>query len=251
MEDDMNETRLRKVAGIATIVFPILLLVGFALHPHLFSPSLTRNADDLIAKFRGNPLYHIGHLLVFLAVPLIVISFSYTQTALKGAGKSYGSIGGVIGIIGAIVLAGDKGALCIVLSAFDTLPKSDFESIRPALQSIVERRGLLKIFWALPLLPIGAIIQMIGMTKEKLVPRASGIVAIIGLVLLNNPDIDVISSVGALSMCAAYIPFGLGLLDASDRRDGPAPGSIVGSGAAFNGKKPRYLRERDRSAEVV
>jgi hypothetical protein len=208
----MTDTTFRVVAGIATIAFPILLLVGFALHPNLFSPRLTRNADDLIAKFRGKTVFHLGHLLVFIAVPFIAISFSYTQTALQGAGKTYGAIGAVIGIIGAIVLAGDKGALCIVLSAFDTLPKSDFESIRPALQSIVERRGLLKIFWALPLLPLGAIIQMVGMLKEGLAPRTSGIVAIIGLILLNNPDIDLISSCGALLMCAAYVPFGMKIL---------------------------------------
>ncbi len=208
----MNESLMPWVAGMSTVAFPIILFAGFALHPKLFAPRLTKDADDLIAKFRGKPVFHLGHLLVFVAVPLIVISFTYTQTVLRGAEKSYGAIGALIGIIGAIVLAGDKGALCIVLSAFDTLPTSDFESIRPALQSIVERRGLLKIFWALPLLPLGAIIQMIGMIKAGLVPRAGGIAGILGLVLLNNPDIDLISSVGALLLCTAYVPFGLKIL---------------------------------------
>jgi hypothetical protein len=215
----MNEKGLRRIAGSATIVFPILLFAGFVLHPHLFSPRLTMNADDLIAKFRGNSLYHIGHLLVFIAVPLIIVSFAHVQYTLRGAGKVYGAIGGVIGIVGATILAGDKGALCIVLSAFDTLPKSDFESIRPALQSIVERQGLLKIFWALPLLPLGAIVQLVGMTKEGLVPRGSGIVAIVGLALLNNPDIDLISSCGALLMCAAYVPLGMRMLQPPNIRN--------------------------------
>jgi hypothetical protein len=210
----MSYKSLHIVAGIATIAFPVLLLAGFALHPNLFSPRLTRSADDLIAKFRGHAAFHVGHLLVFIAVPCIIFSFCYAQSALQGAGKAYGAVGAVIGIIGAVVLAGDKGALCIVLSAFDTLPKPEFESIRPALQSIVERRGLLKVFWALPLLPLGAIAQMLGMMREGLVPRAGGIVAIIGLALLNNPDIDIVSSGGALLMCVAYLPLGLRILAA-------------------------------------
>jgi len=230
LEDYMNKPRLRGIAGVATIIFPVLLLAGFVLHPHLFSPRLTASADDLIAKFRGNPLYHLGHLLVFIAVPLIIASFAHVQYALKGAGKAYGAVGGIIGIVGATILAGDKGALCIVLSAFDTLPPSEFEAIRPALQSIVERRGLLAIFWALPLLPIGAIIQMIGMTKERLVPKVGGIVAIVGLILLNNPDIDLVSSCGALLMCAAYVPLGLRMLRAPEWREEAAPGSVAATG---------------------
>jgi hypothetical protein len=208
----MNNDWMRTVAGIATLVFPVLLVVGFALHPNLFSPHMTRTADDLIAKFHGKSAFHIGHLLVFLAVPFIIMSFVYVETALQGVGRYWGVVGGIIGILGAVILAGDKGALCIVLSAFDHLPTTDFNSIRPALQAIVERRGLLKIFWALPLLPLGAIVQMVGMMKEGMMSRAQGIVAIVGLALLNNPDIDIVSSIGALLMCVAYIPFGIRIL---------------------------------------
>jgi hypothetical protein len=204
----VNEKTSGMIAGIATIAFPLLLLIGFMLHPHLFSPRLTTTADDLIAKFRHNPAFHVGHLIVFAAVPFIILSAAYITTALKGVGRTYGMVGGVVAIIGAVILAGDKGALCVVLSAFDTLNDADFAAIRPALQTIVERRGLLVMFWALPILPLGAIIQMIGMMKEATVSRMSGIVAIIGLALLNNPDIDIVSSVGALLMSFTYVPLG-------------------------------------------
>jgi len=208
----MNIGWLKTVSGIATVAFPVLLLTGFALHPKLFSPHMTRTADDLVAKFHGKPAFHAGHLIVFLAVPLIILSFVYTEEALRGPGRFLGALGAVIGICGAVVLAGDKGALCIVLSAFDRLPAADFAAIRPALQAIVERRGLLKVFWALPLLPAGGILQMVGMMKGGLVPRASAAVAIVGLVLLNKPDIDLVSSTGALLMCTAYVPLGLRVL---------------------------------------
>ena len=204
----MNEKTPKIIAGVATIAFPLLLLTGFILHPHLLSPHLTITAEDLVAKFRHNPAFHVGHLIVFAAVPFIILSVAYVTASLKAAGRTYGIVGGAVAVIGAVILAGDKGALCIVLSAFDTLNDSDFESIRPALQAIVERRGLLVIFWALPLLPLGAIIQMVGMMKEGMVSRTSGIVAIVGLALLNNPDIDIVSSAGALLMCLTYVPLG-------------------------------------------
>ena len=204
----MNENAPRIIAGIATIAFPVLLLTGFLLHPHLLSPHLTLTAENLITKFRHQTAFHVGHLIVFAAVPFIIVSVSYVTTMLKAAGRVYGIVGGAVAIIGAVILAGDKGALCIVLSAFDTLNDADFESIRPALQTIVERRGLLVIFWALPLLPLGAIIQMVGLMKERIVSRMSGAVAIAGLAILNNPDIEIVSSVGALLMCLTYVPLG-------------------------------------------
>jgi len=204
----VNEKTPRVIAGVATIAFPLLLLTGFVLHPHLLSPHLTTTAEDLVAKFRHQTAFHVGHLVVFAAVPFIIVSVSYVVTTLKAAGRAYGIVGGLIATIGAVILAGDKGALCIVLSAFDTLNDADFDSIRPALQAIVERRGLLVILWALPLLSLGAIVQMVGMMKEGMVSRMSGVVAIVGLAILNNPDIDIVSSVGALLMCLTYVPLG-------------------------------------------
>jgi hypothetical protein len=204
----VNEKTPRIIAGIATIAFPVLLLTGFVLHPHLLFPHFTVTAEDLIAKFRHETAFHVGHLIVFAAVPFIILSVSYVATISKAAGRAYGVVGGMVAIVGAVILAGDKGALCIVLSAFDTLSDVDFAAIRPALQAIVERRGLLMIFSALPLLPIGAVIQMLGMMKEGMVSRMNGVVAIVGLALLNNPDIDIVSSVGAFLMCLTYVPLG-------------------------------------------
>jgi hypothetical protein len=205
----MSNKTPRIVAGISTTAFPLFLFAGFVLHPHLLSPHLTTSAEDLIEKFHGQSAFHAGHLIVFAAVPLIVISLLYVSQVLDGAGRSFAFWGALLGVVGAVVLAGDKGALCIVLSAFDSLPPADFEAIRPAIQAIVERRGLLVIFWLLPLLPLGGIIQIVGMMKEGMMSRPGGIAAIVGLALLNNPDIDIVSSIGALLMCVAYVPLGL------------------------------------------
>jgi hypothetical protein len=208
----VNERAPRILAGVAMIVFPVLLLIGFILHPHLLAPHLATTAEELATKFRHNSSFHIGHMLVFTSVPFIIMSSSYVTNKLTAAGRIYGLVGGLVSTIGAVILAGDKGALCIVLSAFDTLNDADFASIRPALQAIVERRGLLMMFWALPLLPLGTIVQMAGMVKEGMVSPTNGGVAIVGLALLNNPDIDIVSSAGALLMCFIYIPLGVRII---------------------------------------
>ena len=59
------------------------------------------------------------------------------------------------------------------------------------------------------LLLLGAIIQSIGLIKEKQVATWQGIGMIMGLLLLNNPDIEIISSLGAVLMMLGYIPLGI------------------------------------------
>jgi hypothetical protein len=119
---------------------------------------------------------------------------------------------GVIGLFGAFILAVDKGALCLVLSAFDTLTEVQFQNFVPYLSEIVNKAGLLWVVWLLPLLPIGAAIQAFGLMKEKFIGNWQGICIVMGLLLLNNPDIELISSLGAILMCAGYIPWGIRIL---------------------------------------
>ncbi|MCD7973016.1 MAG: hypothetical protein LUG18_10200, partial [Candidatus Azobacteroides sp.] len=103
----------------------------------------------------------------------------------------------------------DKGALCLVMSAFDTLPEIQFQQFIPYLDIIVQKAGLLWIVYFLPLLPLGAIIQTIGLIKENIVQKWQGYLIIIGLLLLNNPEIELISTVGSILMCTGYIPWGM------------------------------------------
>ena len=45
--------------------------------------------------------------------------------------------------------------------------------------------------------------------KEKIMSSWQGSFIILGLLLLNNPEIELISSVGGLLMCIGYIPWGI------------------------------------------
>lgn len=208
------ETIKKKGFAISLIAFPVMLLIGFLMHPNLLRLEALQTVEQLVGRFHNQPLYHVGHLIVMFTVPVIMIMLIGSMNILQGKGKQLGFWGGVIGLFGAFILAVDKGALCLVLSAFDTLPEAKFQEFVPFLSVIVNKAGLLWVVWLLPLLPIGATIQAFGLMKEQIISKWQGASIIMGLLLLNNPDIELISSVGAFLMCIGYIPWGVKLLRA-------------------------------------
>lgn len=203
------ETIKKTGFALSIIVYPLMLFIGFVTHPNLLAMEPLQTVEQLVSRFHNNAMYHIGHLIVTFAVPVIIIYFIGVMNLLQGKGKALGFWGGVIGVFGAFILAVDKGALCLTMSAFDTLPEDQFAAFVPFLHVIVSKEGLLFIVWLLFALIIGGIVQTIGLMKEKVIQKWQGVFIIIGLVLLLNPDIELISSVGSALMCIAYIPWGI------------------------------------------
>ncbi|MGB5500686.1 MAG: hypothetical protein WBM77_17270 [Maribacter sp.] len=209
MKNDPIENIKHKGFALSIIIYPLMLFIGFVTHPNLLGMEPLFTVDQLVGRFHNNPMYHIGHLIVTFAVPVIIVYFIGTMNLLQGKGKKYGFWGGIIGVFGAFILAVDKGALCLVLSAFDTLPEEEFQKFIPYLEVIVNKEGFLFIVWLILALMIGGILQAIGLMKEKVIAKWQGTLIIIGLLLLINPDIELISTVGATLMCIGYIPWGI------------------------------------------
>jgi hypothetical protein len=203
------ETIKKKGFALSIIVYPLMLFIGFVTHPNLLAMEPLQTVEQLVNRFHNNTMYHIGHLIVTFAVPVMIIYFIGVMNILQGKGKTLGFWGGIIGVFGAFILAIDKGALCLTMSAFDTLPEDQFTAFMPFLQVIVSKKGLLFIVWLLFALIIGGIVQTIGLMKENIIQKWQGIFIIVGLLLLLNPDIELISSIGTALMCIAYIPWGI------------------------------------------
>jgi hypothetical protein len=199
----------KKGFALSIIVFPLMLFIGFVTHPNLLAMEPLQTVEQLVNRFHNNVMYHIGHLIVTFAVPVMIIYFIGVMNILQGKGKILGFWGGIVGVFGAFILAVDKGALCLTMSAFDTLPEDKFIIFMPSLEVIVLKKGLLFIVWLLFALIIGGIVQTIGLMKEKVIQKWQGILIIAGLLLLLNPDIELISSIGSALMCIAYIPWGI------------------------------------------
>ena len=154
--------------AISLIAFPVMLFAGFLMHPNLLKLEALQTVEQLVGRFHNQPIFHIGHLIVMFAVPVIIIALISIMNVLQGKGKRLGFWGGIIGLFGAFILAVDKGALCLVLSAFDTLPEAQFQEFVPFLSVIVNKAGLLWVVWMLPLFPIGACDTGIGFDERKI-----------------------------------------------------------------------------------
>ena len=197
------------ISGVSILTFPILLLIGFLLHPDILSLEQVRTPEQLVNNFHHNTMWHIGHLIVAFAIPFIIFSIMHFMNLLKEEGLRYGIIGGIVAIFGAVILALDKGSLCLILSGFDTLPEAEFVGLIPYLQIFIDKPGLLSITWFIILLPLGVSFQTIGLIKEKHVKPWQGILIIGGLLLLINPDIEIISVVGTVLMNIGIYPLGI------------------------------------------
>jgi hypothetical protein len=204
---------MRLTAGLSFLTFPPMLLAGFGAHPNLVRMEQVTDVATWVARFHGNFWFHAGHLLVMFSVLPIAVVGVYQMARLYGTrGQSWGLIGGAVGLFGAFILSVDKGALTLPLTAFDTLPADQFAAIAPALQAILERRGALILVYLLPALPLGFAAASVGMLRARLIPRWQGGAQIVGLLLLVNPDIEIISVAGSALMCAGYLPVGWKLM---------------------------------------
>jgi hypothetical protein len=209
---DRHRRIMDTISGISILLFPFLLLIGFLLHPDILSLEQIRTPEQLVNNFHNNAIWHMGHLIVAFAIPFIIFSIMYFMNLLKKEGLSYGIIGGICGIFGAVALGLDKGSLCLILSGFDTLPEAEFVGLIPYLQIFIDKPGLLMINWLFILIPLGVSFQTIGLIKEKQITRWQGLLIIIGLLLLINPDIEIISAVGTVLVILGIYPLGFKIL---------------------------------------
>ena len=147
-----------------------------------------------------------------LCVPVLIVVALKLMGLLKGRGAWLGFIGCAMAVFGAVILAIDKTALCLVPSAFDTLPEAQFAQLVPGIEVLFSNKGYLFIIWLLPLLPLGFVVQGIGLYISRLIPRWQSITIIIGALLLANPDIDLISLAGSIILTIGMLPLGIQII---------------------------------------
>jgi len=199
--------------GLAFIIFPLLFIFAFAVHPDLLQPRLL-NPEEMILRAHGNGLLQFGHVLVTLSTALlIVVALQFMKLLERSTGAWAGFIGAAIAIFGAIMLAADKGALCLTMSAFDTLPEKVFAQIMPGVLAMFTKQGWLVLLWGIVFLPIGFAIQAIALIKTKALPRWQGILFLIGVLLVSTPDgLEIINLSASILMAIALVPYGIRII---------------------------------------
>jgi hypothetical protein len=199
--------------GLAFIIFPILFVFAFAVHPGLFKPRLL-SPEEIIRRAHKNGLLQFGHVLVTLSTTLlIVVAVQIMKLLDRGPGAWLGFIGAAIAILGAIILAADKGALCLTMSAFDTLPEKVFAQIMPGVMAMFTKQGWLVLLWGIVCLPIGFAIQTIGLLKTNILPGWQSLLFLIGVLLVSIPDgLEIINLSASILMAIAFVPYGIQII---------------------------------------
>ena len=214
MNENVLLNQAREVGiGLTFTIFPLLFVFAFAVHPGLLQPHLL-GPQEIIDRAHGNGLLQFGHVLVTLGTGLLIaVSLRFMKLLDRGAGAWAGLVGAAVAILGAILLAADKGALCLTMSAFDTLPVDTFARIRPGLLALFTKQGWLVLLWGLLLLPIGFAIQTVALLKAGTLPRWQSILFLVGVLLVGTPDgLEIINLSASVLMAIALVPYGIRMI---------------------------------------
>lgn len=208
----INRTK-RMCIGLSFIIFPLIFIFAFAGHPDLLNPHFL-GPEDLILRAHNNSMLHFGHALVTLCTGLlVVVALHFMNIQNDKSTAWYGFIGGVLAILGALMLAADKGALCLTMSALDTLPEHEFRMMMPGLLAMFAKNGWLVLIWGLLLLPVGFLIQTIGLLKSKSLPTWQSLLFLIGVLFIGTPDgVEIINLTASILIATACLPYGLKII---------------------------------------
>ena len=213
--DQRVATARRIGTGLSFMLAPVLFGLAFAAHPNLGSLEVSNDVGQKIEEFHGNDFMHFGHFMMLLSVPLLIVAAVRFMNLLDDVGARLGFAGGVAAVFGAVLLAVDKTALCLVMSAFDTVPESQYPQLVPGIEALFGFEGYLAVLHLLVLLPLGFLLQGIGLHKARAVPRSQSvaiIIASLGLGVAAAVDIDLFGLVSTAILAVAFIPHGLTLL---------------------------------------
>ncbi len=199
--------------GTAFILFPLIFVFAFSAHPGLLRPRLLK-PEEIIRRARRRKLLHLGHSLVLLCTALLIVAATHFLNILsQGSSAWAGLIGAVLAILGTILLAADKGAFCLTMSALDTIPEEKFSAMMPGLLAIFSKKGWMKLLWGMMLLPVGFAIQAVGLLQANLLPGWQSALFLIGVLLVGTPDgMEIINLSASILMAVAMIPYGFHLI---------------------------------------
>lgn len=215
MSENVALRRWKRVGtGLSFIAFPLVWVVAFAAHPDLLRPRLLLGPAELIQRAHGNALLQVVHALVTVNTALLVVVALEYKRLLDGTSAARaGLVGAGLAILGTCMLAADKGALCLTMSALDTLPEPEFARMMPGLLAIFSFKGLMALVWGLVLLPVGVLVQTVGMLRARVLPRWQLALLGVSLLFIGFPDgAEVVNLTAALLMAGAMVPYGVRLL---------------------------------------
>jgi len=199
--------------GLSFVIFPIVFVFAFSVHPGLLRPHLL-GPSELILRARGDGLLQFAHALVMLDTALlVVVALHFMKLLNHSSGAWAGFLGTALAVLGSLALAADKGALCLTMSALNELSDTEFTNMMPGLLAIFSKRGWLVLLWGILLLPIGFGIQAIALLKSKSLTRWQSLLFLIGVLLIGTPDgVEIVNLTASILLTIAFVPYGIQII---------------------------------------
>jgi len=214
---DRNDSirRFKRIGtGLCFLIFPAVWVFGFAVHPNLLEPRLLLGPEELIRRAHGDGLLQFAHALVTVNTAVFVVVALHFMKRLDGTSAAWaGLVGAGFAILGACMLAADKGALCLTMSALDALPETEFARMMPGMLAIFAFKGWMVLVWGLLFMPIGVLIQTVGMFTTKVLPAWQSGLLFVSVLFIGFPDgAEIVNLTAAALMAAAMVPYGVQLM---------------------------------------
>jgi hypothetical protein len=210
--------------GLCFVIFPVVFVFAFAVHPDLLSPRML-GPSELILRARGEDLLHFAHAIVTVNTALMVVVALHFMGVLDGSSGAWaGIVGATLAVLGTLALAADKGALCLTMSALDDLSDAEFAAMMPGLLAMFSKQGWLVLIWGIVLLPVGFGIQAIALLKTRSIARWQGVLFLVGALLIATPDgAEIVNLSASILIAMALVPYGVRLVR-GEQRESPAGG---------------------------
>lgn len=219
----LNLDSIKRIGtGLAFILFPLLFILAFAFHPHLLSPHIL-SPKELVLRARHADLMQLGHVLDTLStILLVVIALRFMKLLDRGSAAWAGLIGAALAIWGVMMLAALKGALCLTMSAIDTVPDQEFAQMMPGLLAMFSRKGWMVLLWSIVLFPTGFGVLAIALIKTNAIPRWQSILFLIGIFVVCAPDgLEIINLTASILLAVALVPYGIQTIIKKDTYEMP------------------------------
>ena len=200
-------------AGLACVLCPLLFVFAFAVHPGLLTPHRLSEIE-LIWRMHDNALLAFGHVLVLLDAGLLIVVTVHLMRLLDRGWPAWaGCLGAVLAVFGAVMLAAEKGAECLTISALDSLPEAQFAQMMPGLVAIFSHQGWMALVSGVVFLAVGLTLQAIALLATNAISRWQSAALLIGVWLLGWPDGEEIYALaGSVLLSLALVPLGLQLI---------------------------------------
>jgi hypothetical protein len=206
-QPDPIERARRLGTAAALVAMPAIFVFAFATHPGLGSVRLLE-PGELILRARGNLVLQFAHAMVTLNTALLVVVALHLQSLIRaGRGAWAGLVGGAMAVLGACLLAADKGAMCLTMSALEAVDARTFNAMMPGLMAIFDKQGWVVLVWGMVLLPLGVALQAVGLMRSGVWPKWQAGVLLAGSLLIAAPDgMEIVNLAAAMALLVALAP---------------------------------------------